>query len=60
MAADQTEYVVEVSYDHVTGGRFRHGTSIIRWRPDKKPSQCTFEQVRQKVDHALLSELVTS
>ena len=30
------KYVVEVSYDHFTGGRFRHGTSILRWRPDKK------------------------
>jgi ATP-dependent DNA ligase len=40
--------VVEVSYDHFTGGRFRHGTSIIRWRPDKAPRQCTFEQLRQK------------
>ena len=29
--------VVEVSYDHFTGGRFRHGTSILRWRPDKAP-----------------------
>lgn len=37
--------VVEVSYDHFTGGRFRHGTSLIRWRPDKAPSQCTMEQV---------------
>lgn len=37
--------VVEVSYDHVTGGRFRHGTNIVRWRPDKKPSQCTFDQI---------------
>jgi len=51
------KYVIEVSYDHFTGGRFRHGTSIIRWRPDKKPSQCTFEQVKQKADPALLSEL---
>jgi ATP-dependent DNA ligase len=39
--------VVEVSYDHFTGGRFRHGTSIIRWRPDKHPRQCSFEQLRQ-------------
>ena len=39
--------VVEVSYDHFTGGRFRHGTSIIRWRPDKHPKQCSFEQLRQ-------------
>ena len=49
------KYVVEVSYDHFTGGRFRHGTSILRWRPDKKPAQCTFEQVNQKIDRTLLT-----
>lgn len=37
--------VVEVRYDHVTGGRFRHGTKLIRFRPDKAPEQCTFEQL---------------
>ena len=37
------ELVVEVRYDHVTSGRFRHGTKLVRWRPDKAPSQCTFE-----------------
>jgi ATP-dependent DNA ligase len=37
--------VVEVSYDHFTGGRFRHGTSLVRWRPDKAPSQCKMDQV---------------
>lgn len=37
--------VVEVSYDHFTGGRFRHGTRLLRWRPDKAPRQCTMEQV---------------
>jgi ATP-dependent DNA ligase len=42
------KFVVEVSYDHFTGGRFRHGTSILRWRPDKKPAQCTMEQLQQK------------
>jgi ATP-dependent DNA ligase len=51
------KYVVEVSYDHFTGGRFRHGTSILKWRPDKKPAQCTFEQVDQKIDRTLLSKL---
>ncbi len=40
--------VVEVCYDHFSGGRFRHGTSLLRWRPDKAPRQCTFDQVRQK------------
>jgi len=40
--------VVEVSYDHFSGDRFRHGTSILRWRPDKAPSQCTFDQLKQR------------
>jgi ATP-dependent DNA ligase len=40
--------VVEVCYDHVSGSRFRHGTRLLRWRPDKAPAQCTMEQVRQK------------
>jgi ATP-dependent DNA ligase len=38
--------VVEVQWDHFTGGRFRHGTRLLRWRPDKSPRQCTMEQVR--------------
>ena len=37
--------VVEVCYDHFSGGRFRHGTRLLRWRPDKAPRQCTTEQV---------------
>ncbi|MGJ5065570.1 ATP-dependent DNA ligase [Bradyrhizobium oligotrophicum] len=41
--------VIEVCYDHFSGERFRHGTSILRWRPDKSPRQCTFEQLEQKV-----------
>ncbi|MER8427127.1 ATP-dependent DNA ligase [Mesorhizobium sp. M1403] len=39
------ELVVEVRFDHVTGDRFRHGTKLLRWRPDKEPRQCTFEQI---------------
>ena len=42
------ELVVEVCYDHVTGGRFRHGTKLLRWRPDKAPAQCTEDQLAQK------------
>ena len=42
------KFVIEVSYDHVTGGRFRHGTTILRWRPDKKARQCTMDQLQQK------------
>jgi ATP-dependent DNA ligase len=37
--------VVEVTYDHFSDGRFRHGTGLVRWRPDKAPRQCTFEQI---------------
>ena len=39
--------VVEIEYDHVTGRRFRHGTRFVRFRPDKSPRQCTFEQIAQ-------------
>ena len=38
--------VGEFQYDHFSGGRFRHGTKFLRWRPDKKPEQCTMEQIR--------------
>jgi ATP-dependent DNA ligase len=37
--------VVEVRYDHFTGGRFRHGTKFLRFRPDKPPKRCTMDQV---------------
>ncbi|MCA1581217.1 MAG: ATP-dependent DNA ligase [Acidobacteria bacterium] len=44
----QTKLVVEVQYDHFTGGRFRHGTRLLRFRPDKPPKQCTIDQVNQE------------
>ena len=40
--------VAEVQYDHFDGGRFRHGTGFLRWRPDKDPRQCTMKQVEQE------------
>jgi ATP-dependent DNA ligase len=40
------ELVVEVSYDHVSDGRIRHGTKIVRWREDKPPRECTLDQLR--------------
>jgi len=40
-------HVLEVCYDHVSSDRFRHGTKILRWRPDKKPSQCRMDQLGQ-------------
>jgi len=39
--------VVEVSFDHVTDDRFRHGTRLLRFRPDKTPRQCTMEQLQR-------------
>ena len=42
----KTKLVVEVQYDHFSGGRFRHGTRFLRWRPDKKPKACTVDQVK--------------
>ena len=39
------ELVVEVTYDHFSGGRFRHGTKFMRWRQDKPASRCTLQQV---------------
>jgi ATP-dependent DNA ligase len=41
----QPKLVVEVEYDHLTGNRFRHGTKLVRWRPDKAPHQCTLDQL---------------
>jgi ATP-dependent DNA ligase len=38
--------VCEVRYDHFSGGRFRHGTKFLRWRPDKAPRQCTLDQLK--------------
>jgi ATP-dependent DNA ligase len=45
--------VLEVQFDHFTGGRFRHGTSFIRWRPEKAPHACTMKQVQRESSAAL-------
>ena len=49
--------VVEVRYDQVTGRRFRHGTGLLRWRPDKAPKQCTFDQLAPELRPSELAEL---
>jgi ATP-dependent DNA ligase len=49
--------VVEVRFDQVTDGRFRHGTKLVRWRPDKAPRQCTFDQVAGPAGAALVAML---
>ncbi|HZP24920.1 MAG TPA: ATP-dependent DNA ligase [Terriglobales bacterium] len=41
----EPKLVCEVRYDHFSGGRFRHGTKFLRWRPEKAPRSCTYEQV---------------
>ena len=41
------ELVVEVTFDHASGGRIRHGTRILRWREDKAPKDCKLEQMQQ-------------
>jgi ATP-dependent DNA ligase len=50
----KSKLVAEVRYDHVTGGRFRHGTKLLRWRPDKAPRQCTMEQLQAEARPRLL------
>ena len=49
----RTKLVVEVVYDQFSGNRFRHGTTFLRWRPDKRPRLCTFAQVRRQTGATL-------
>ena len=51
-AAVRPELVVEVRYDKVQGHRFRHGTKLLRVRPDKNPAQCTWRELRPPHDSA--------
>ena len=51
------ELVVEVRYDQVTGKRFRHGTALVRWRPDKAPTQCGMEQLQYELRPSELIDL---
>ena len=41
------ERVCEVAYDHLQGDRFRHATTFLRWRPDKTPSECRYDQLEE-------------
>nr|WP_314446190.1 ATP-dependent DNA ligase [uncultured Sphingomonas sp.] len=52
------DLVVEVAYDQVTAGRFRHGTRFLRRRPDKRPDQCGCEQLRHPLTPLQLAELL--
>jgi ATP-dependent DNA ligase len=53
----RSDLVVEVLYDQVTGARFRHGTRLLRWRPDKAPAQCTMDQIVYELRPAELATL---
>jgi len=46
-----------VSYDQVTGERFRHGTGLVRWRPDKAPHQCRMDQLEYGLRPSQLAEI---
>lgn len=62
-AIDATRFVLDgeiiirsvngLSFDALRGGRFRHGTTLLRWRPDKAPEQCTMDQLRPKSSRML-------
>lgn len=52
------ELVLGVLYDQVTAGRFRHGTRLLRWRPDKAPAQCTRDQLVRELSPAELLALI--
>jgi ATP-dependent DNA ligase len=53
------ERVVEVKYDHMEGERFRHTAQFVRWRPDRDPKSCTYEQLEEPVSYDLAEVLET-
>jgi ATP-dependent DNA ligase len=57
--AVRPELVVEVAYDHMEGSRFRHTAQFRRWRPDREPRSCTYEQLERPVRFDLADILTT-
>ena len=47
------ERVCEVKYDHLQGSRFRHATTFLRWRPDKQPADCRYDQLEVTAPYEL-------
>jgi ATP-dependent DNA ligase len=47
------ERVAEVAYDHLQGDRFRHATTFVRWRVDKQPSDCRYDQLEETAAYEL-------
>ena len=54
----EPKLVVEVRFDHVTARRFRHGTGLLRWRPDKAPEQCTMEQLGEEARPVIVDQAI--
>ncbi len=54
----RAELVVEVLYDQVTSNRFRHGTRLVRWRPDKAPRQCRMDQLARELRPSELNAII--
>jgi ATP-dependent DNA ligase len=54
------ELVVQVAYDHMQGDRFRHTAQFRRWRTDKRPGDCTFEQLEVVPPQELAEIFATS
>jgi ATP-dependent DNA ligase len=54
------ERVVEVRYDHLEGRRFRHTAQFLRWRPDRDPRSCTYDQLEEAVTFDLAEVLATA
>ncbi len=54
------ERVVEVRYDYMEGVRFRHTTQFVRWRPDREPRSCTYDQLERPVRFNLADVLTTT
>jgi ATP-dependent DNA ligase len=53
------ERVAEVRYEHMEGTRFRHTAQWVRWRPDRDPGSCGFDQLEEPV-HYNLAEVLTA
>jgi ATP-dependent DNA ligase len=53
------ERVVEVRYDHMEGVRFRHTAQFVRWRPDRSPESCTYDQLEEPVSYDLSAILAS-
>ena len=51
----RVEWVAEVGYDHLQGDRFRHATHFLRWRPDRTPADCRYDQLEATTPYEIAS-----